>query len=93
MILWRLRKKILEKQLQKAEAELMTAQHLMLPSNCFPVQIIREGSRWVCTFPCHPDPLQCVTAYGDSPLQATINFDNLWTGVGEIIETEEEEQF
>jgi len=40
--------------------------------------------------------MKCVIAYGESPEQATVNFDYLWNGVpGFVIEDteEEEEQF
>lgn len=76
-----------------AALQLMYAQMSLLPHSRVPVSITRDGSRWVCTFACHPDPMKCVIAYGESPSQACLNFDHLWNGSSEfLVEKEEEEE-
>lgn len=72
-----------------AEAEAAKADEILtkmsfLPHRAWPVQIYREGSRWLCMLQHHPDPLQCVIAYGDSPAQACENFDALWNAPTEM---------
>lgn len=90
---WRKNKKKEAIELQTAQAELLRIQIEFLPHMRYPTTIVREGSRWVCSFQCHPDPLQCVTAYGDSPSQACANFDALWNADPPEIDPEELEQF
>lgn len=88
-----LKKKILAVKLRKAEMQLIATMANLRPSRQLPITVRREGSRWVCTFEVDPDPMNCVTAYGESPEQATSNFDYLWNGVtGFVIEDEEEEE-
>lgn len=73
-----------------AQAKLLRLQYNFLPHLNVPVRVYRDGSRWVCIFESHPDPMRCVIAYGDSPAQACSNFDALWRG-GHIIQDPEEE--
>ena len=75
-----------------ADLELLIARLSLLPHNCLPITVTRDGSRWVCMYECHPDPLRCVIAYGESPKQACENFDNLWNGTGYVLEEVEEEE-
>ena len=73
-----------------AELRLCHALKAFSPSNCFPVRIYRDGSRWVCVFECDPDPMKCCIAYGDCPKQAMDNFDAFWNGAGTDIDLEED---
>lgn len=73
-----------------AKAKLTRIQQQFLPHLNVPVRVYRDGSRWICIFESHPDPLRCVIAYGDSPSQACSNFDSLWLG-GHILPDPEEE--
>jgi len=94
--LTQIKKKILALKLRKAELQLTEVMMNFRPSRQLPISVRREGSRWLCIFECDPDPTQCVVAYGESPEQATANFDYLWNGApGFVIEDEpdEEEQF
>jgi hypothetical protein len=76
---------------EAAEAMSLAARMTLMPSNRLPVTVYRDGSHWVCSFDCHPDPLKCVVAYGESPSQACANFDALWMGTAEVLEEPEEE--
>ena len=85
---------------EQAEIELRMIRMALLPHNYLPVNVTRDGSRWVCTYALgHDDPLQCVSSYGVSPKQACLNFDALWNGEGyvlegpEVEEEEDEEEF
>ena len=80
-------------ELDKAKFELLRIQIELCPHMVYNAAIVREGSRWCCTLPCHSDPLQCVTAYGDSPQQACLNFDALWNTNPPDFEEDELEQF
>ena len=71
---------ILRLKMSTARNKMVTSQLNMLPSARLPVGVIREGSRWMCILADHPELLECVVAYGDSPQQATMNFDSLWLG-------------
>jgi len=91
-----LKKQILKVKLQRAKLNVASLMTTFRPSRQLPISVTRDGSRWVCLFECDPDPMKCVIAYGESPEQATVNFDYLWNGVpGFVIEDteEEEEQF
>lgn len=90
---WRRNKQTDQIQLQVAQHELLRIQMEFLPHMRYPTVVVREGSRWVCSFPCHPDPLICVTAYGETPTQACNNFDLLWNSDPPEIDLEELEQF
>ncbi|MCI0564798.1 MAG: hypothetical protein MN733_40545 [Nitrososphaera sp.] len=79
-------------ELEVAKAKLLKIQTSFSPHRNVPVRIFRDGSRWVCLYQSHPDIMKCVVAYGDSPAQACFNFDNLWLGIGTVLE-EPEEQF
>jgi hypothetical protein len=89
-------RKLRQLRLRKAEYELAVVQSKLLPSRQFPVDVVREGSRWVCMFLCDPQSkLNNVIAYGESPAQAVANFDQLWLGSPDFLldQEEEEEQF
>jgi len=74
-----------------AELKVIEQQYSLAPHCNVPIDLFRDGSRWVCMFHCHPDPLKCVVAYGESPQQACSNFDHLWVGTpGFLLEEEEE---
>ena len=69
-----------------------------LPSYQLPVTITQENGRWVCGYYCHDDDMQNAVAYGDSPQQACMNFDQLWLGNVPILsdhydDNNEEEEF
>jgi hypothetical protein len=94
--LQQIKKKILMAKLKRAELSVSSQYMNFRPSRQLPISVRREGSRWLCVFECDDDPLKCVAAYGESPEQATMNFDYLWNGApGFVIEDEpdEEEQF
>lgn len=101
MIFQRRRLRALEIREQELKVELMKLRVLeqqisFAPHLNVPVRVYRDGSRWICTFECDPDPLKCVIAYGESPAQACRNFDSLWNGApGFVIEDTEdpEEEF
>ncbi len=76
---------------EAAEIKLLTQKMFFLPSRYFPVNVFRDGDKWVCSFGFHPDPLLNVIAYGDCPAQACLNFDALWSGSGMLLEEEEED--
>ena len=81
-------------EIEIAKLRLLEQQVSFAPHLNVPVRVYRDGSRWVCVFESHPDPLRCVVAYGDSPAQACRNFDALWNGPDFLIDSEEpEEQF
>lgn len=61
------------------------------PSLNLPVSIRRDGGHWVCSLETSDDPLECPIAYGESPFQATLNFDALWMGTGHLLEHPEVE--
>ena len=89
-------RKLRQMRLQRAEYKTIVAMTKLLPSRQFPIDIFREGNKWVCMFICDLDaPLNNVTAYGESPAQAVSNFDLLWNGSPDflIAQEEEEEQF
>ena len=71
---------------QVAEMKLRLIQMRFRPSLNLPVTIKREGGNWVCTLETSEDTLECPIAYGNSPHQASINFDHLWLGLGHIME-------
>lgn len=87
----------LKKQLLKHKIETAKLEHLSVlmsfrPSRQLPINIVREGGKWVCSFETDPDEMKCVTAYGDCPEQATQNFDALWNGVGHFLPEAQEEE-
>ena len=84
--------KIAENEMEESEALAIRARMSLMPHQQWPVTVTREGSKWVCSYPCHPDPLQCVTAYGDSPGQACSNFDSLWHQTDGLIDSPEDEE-
>ena len=86
-----LKRHILELKIERAKVKLLEAQYKLLPHRNVPARLYRDGSRWVCVFQSHPDPMKCVIAYGDSPMQACVNFDNIWNGAGILLEEPEEE--
>ena len=94
-----MKKQLLRSKIERAKLEHLAVAMSFRPSRQLPICVVRDGGRWVCTFETDPDPLKCVTAYGDSPEQATQNFDALWNGTGaflpDVIEEDEdqEEQF
>ena len=91
-----IKKQILAAKLKKAELSVVETMMNFRPSRQLPISVRREGSRWLCVFECDDDPTKCVVAYGESPEQATRNFDYLWNGApGFVMEEEpdEEEQF
>lgn len=90
MIFSNLKKQKAQIEIEIAKMRLVRVQLGLLPHLRVPVRVFRDGSRWVCIFESHPDPLRCVVAYGDSPAQACSNFDALWNG-GHILEDPEEE--
>lgn len=55
------------------------------PSWYLPVEIYRDGSKWVCILESSEELLDCPVAYGDSPKQACDNFDALWIGSGFVL--------
>lgn len=90
-----LKKQILQTQLKSETYKMLHSGANLRPSRQLPINVVRDGGKWVCIFETDPDPLKCVVAYGNSPEQATQNFDMLWNGVGLFVEEEdsEEEQF
>lgn len=82
---------ILTVELDTANFERVRAMNGLRPSFTFPVNIVLEGSRWVCSLVTDPDPLKCIVAYGESPDQAMFNFDCLWNGTTEFLADQEEE--
>ncbi len=90
---WKRNKKRDGIQVQVAHHELLRIRAEFLPHMLYPTVVVREGSKWVCSFPCHPDPMLCVTAYGETPAQACSNFDALWSASPPEIDAEELEQF
>lgn len=88
-----LKKNILATDLKTATYKMLYAGSNLRPSRQLPISVLRDGGRWVCIFETDPDPLKCVIAYGDSPEQATQNFDMLWNGApGFILDDEQEEE-
>ena len=87
-----IKKKILSVKLKTAQYEMIHVGMGLRPSRQLPISVVRDGSRWVCIFETDPDPLKCVIAYGESPEQATQNFDMLWNGApGFILDGDDEE--
>lgn len=64
------------------QTEWYMAQMRARPSYYTPCTIRRNGSRWECILASSSDPLECVVAYGDSPEEASANYDHLWWGTG-----------
>jgi hypothetical protein len=56
------------------------AKTLMRPSMLMHVVLKRDGGHWVCFHPSTEDETDSVIAYGSSPHQAMLNFDNLFVG-------------
>jgi len=89
-------RKLRELRLQRSQYKLAVQQCKLLPSRQFPIDVLRDGSRWVCVFMCDPENfLNNVVAYGESPAQAVANFDMLWTGAPDFLidQEEPEEEF
>lgn len=82
-------------ELKAAQLRAVYALKMVRPSSMYPVRVFLDGSRWVCIFDTHEDQLRCPMAYGESPRQATENFDALWDGAADFLvdQEEEEEQF
>lgn len=81
----RLRKQLLQLKVATAQEKLATQQHMkteamlrLCPHYYLPTAIYTEGGKWICELEeCH-EHQQGVIAYGDSPLEACMNFDKLW---------------
>jgi len=86
-----LKKQLLRHKIDKAKLEHLAVALTFRPSRQLPISVFREGGRWVCMFETDPDQLKCVIAYGDSPEQATQNFDALWNGTGQFLPDQLEE--
>ena len=84
---------------EAAKYRLTTAQMALRPSLFLPVEVKRDGPNWLCIFYSTEEMHECCMAYGPNPNEAMINFDNIWMGLGEIIEPpedydyEDEEEF
>lgn len=87
-----LKKQKLQLDIKLGELRVLEQQISFAPHLNVPVRVFREGSRWVCVFESHPDPMRCVIAYGESPAQACRNFDALWNGTGFLLDGEEPEE-
>jgi len=90
-----MKKQLLKHKIERAKLEHIAVMLSFRPSRQLPISVVREGAHWVCSFETDPDPLKCVTAFGDSPEQATQNFDALWNGAGVFTPdaVEEDEDF
>ena len=92
-----LKKQLLKIKIERAKLDLLRTMLSFRPSRQLPITIVRDGGKWVCTFETDPDQMKCVTAYVESPEQATQNFDALWNGSGIVLDDpeaeEEEEEF
>jgi len=90
-----LKRKRIALQIEVEKLRVLDMQMRFLPHCNVPVNVVRDGSRWVCSFDSDPDPLKCVIAYGESPAQACSNFDALWNGAPDFLidQEDEEEQF
>lgn len=89
-------RKLRQLRLETAQYKLTVQQTKLLPSRQFPIDVLREGSKWVCIFMCDPEnQLNNVIAYGESPAQAVHNFDMLWVGAPDFLidQEEPEEEF
>lgn len=87
-----LKRKRIALQIEVEKLRVLDMQLRFRPHCNVPVNVVRDGSRWVCLFESDQDPLKCVVAYGESPAQACANFDALWNGApGFLIDEEEED--
>lgn len=65
---------------EKARLESLLVQQQFRPCYNMPVLLRRDGAAWLCILEMAPDIDDCVHAYGNSPHQAMLNFDQAWYG-------------
>ena len=84
-----LRKALWEAKSAKLRFQLLQLQYR--PSLNLPVTVKRDGGHWVCLLETSDDLLECPVAYGESPFQATLNFDALWMGTAHLLDAPDAE--
>ncbi|KPK54273.1 MAG: hypothetical protein AMS22_06105 [Thiotrichales bacterium SG8_50] len=85
---------------EAAEAAKRLATFQLLPHRMYPVLLYHDGLRWVCSYgvsnthyadylPDNAFGQSGVEAYGNTPQEATVNFDTQWVGLHNEGETDD----